>query len=98
MELRRAGCERTGWLGGASSGAEGMGAGGAGALRALCAARRSAEGSGGKGGAAPRGGTRQSSPDFRSGVGGGGEVANHVPCLGMASGSREKISLPKDDR
>lgn len=35
-------------------------------------------------------------PRWWSGAGGGREVANHVPCLGMASGSSKEKSLPSE--
>lgn len=74
---------RCAWFGG-----ELRGAGSGGLLR------------GAAGGAAPRCGmvrNNAAQPRWWSGAGGGGEVANHVPCLGMASGSSKEKSLLRDD-
>lgn len=79
--------------------------------RGVCCARFGGElreaagaGSGGllrgaAGGAAPRCGmvrNNAAQPRWWSRAGGGREVANHAPCLGMASGSSKEKSLPSE--
>lgn len=87
--MGRAGCAEWGvrcaWFGGELR--EAVGAGSSGLLRGVV------------GSAAPQCGTVRNNaaqPRWWSRAGGGREVANHAPCLGMASGSSKEKSLPSE--